>query len=60
MCRADVSMCRADVEPHTQEAVAHLLRDIAQSLADQENADLARIRIGPVDFGSPDKSELTA
>jgi hypothetical protein len=34
--------------------------DIAQSLADQQNADLARIRIGPVDFGSPDKSELTA
>jgi len=38
----------------------HLLRDIAQALADQENADLARIRIGSDDVGSPDKSELTA
>jgi hypothetical protein len=53
-------MCRADVEPHAQEAVAHLLRDIAQSLANQEKVDLARIRIGPVDLGSPDKSEITA
>jgi hypothetical protein len=35
-------MCRADVEPHTQGAVAHLLRDIAQSLADQQNADLSK------------------
>jgi hypothetical protein len=53
-------MCRAGVEPHAEQAVAHLLGDIAQSLADQENVDLARIRVGPVDFGTPDKSEITA
>ena len=53
-------MCRADLEPQAREPVAHLLRDIAHSLADQENVDVARIRIGPVDFGSPDKSEITA
>ena len=46
-------MCRADVEPQAHEAVAKLLRDIAQSLADQENVDLARIRIGPVDSDHP-------
>ena len=53
-------MCRADVELPAQEAVATLLRQIAQSLADQENVDLARIRIGPVDFGSPDDHRSTA
>jgi hypothetical protein len=53
-------VCRADVQPQAQEATARLLRDIAQSLADHENVDVTRIRIGPVDFGSPDKSELTA
>lgn len=53
-------MCRADVEPQAHEAVAKLLRDIAQSLADQENVDLARIRIGPVDFASPDDQRSTA
>ena len=52
-------MCRADVEPRAQKAVARLLRQIAQSLADQENVDLARIRIGPVDFGSPNDQRST-
>jgi hypothetical protein len=50
----------AELETYAQEAVAHLLHDIAQSLADREKVDLARIRIGPVDLGSPDKSEITA
>jgi hypothetical protein len=45
-------MCRADVEPRAEEAVAYLLHDIAQALADEAHVDLARIRIGPVDFGS--------
>jgi hypothetical protein len=40
--------------------VARLFCDIAQSLADQENAHLARSHIGPVDLGSPGKSEITA
>jgi hypothetical protein len=53
-------MCRADIEPRAHKAVANLLRDIAQSLADHENVDVTRIRIGPVDFGSPGKSEPTA
>jgi hypothetical protein len=53
-------MCRADVEPQAQKAAARLLRDIAQTLADQENVDVARIRIGPVDFGSPDDQRSTA
>jgi stage III sporulation protein SpoIIIAA len=53
-------MCRADVEPQAQEGTARLLRDIARSLADHENVDVAHIRIGPVDLGSPDKSEPTA
>jgi hypothetical protein len=46
-------MCRADVELQAKKAVAGHLRDLAQSLADQENVDVARIRIGPVDFGHP-------
>jgi hypothetical protein len=54
-------MCRADVEPQAHEAVALLLRDIAQSLADQENVDVATVRIGPVvDFGQPDDQRPTA
>jgi hypothetical protein len=53
-------MCRADIELPAQEAVAWLLRHIAQLLADQENVDLVRIRIGPVDFGSPDDQRSTA
>jgi hypothetical protein len=53
-------MCRADVQPQAHETVASLLRQIAQSLADQENVDLARIRIGPVDFGLPDDQRSTA
>jgi hypothetical protein len=53
-------MCRADVELRAQEAAAQLLHGIAQSLADQENIDVATVRIGPVDFGSPEKSEVTA
>jgi hypothetical protein len=52
-------MCRADVEPQAQEAVVHLLREIAQSLAHQENLDVARVRIGPVDFGSPGDHQVT-
>ena len=40
-------MCRADVEPQAHDAVAKLLRDIAQSLADQENVDLARTERSP-------------
>lgn len=46
-------MCRADVEPRAQEAAAHLLLGIAQGLADEAHVDVARIRIGPVDFGAP-------
>jgi hypothetical protein len=46
-------MCRADVEPQAQEVVAHLLRDMAQALADEARIDVARVRIGPVDFGNP-------
>jgi hypothetical protein len=53
-------VCRADVQPQAQAAVARILRDIAQSLADQEQVDVGRVRIGPVDLGSPDKSEITA
>jgi hypothetical protein len=47
-------MCRADVEPQARDATARLLLAIAQTLADQENVDVARVRIGPVDLGSPD------
>jgi hypothetical protein len=53
-------MCRADVEPQAQEAAARLLQDLAQPLADQEQVDVGSVRIGPVDFGLPDKSETTA
>jgi hypothetical protein len=53
-------MCRADVKPQGQEAVAHQLRDLAKALADQENVDVARVRIGPVDLGSPDDHRSTA
>jgi hypothetical protein len=52
-------MCRADLEPQAREAVSRLLTDIAQSL-DQENVEVTRVRIGPVDFGGPDRSEITA
>ena len=54
------SMCGADVEPQAQEATAHLLRDLVQSLADQEQVDVRSVRIGPVDFGSPDDHRPTA
>ena len=47
------------LEPQAHEAVALLLRDIAQSLADRENVDVTRIRIGPVDLGSPDDHRST-
>jgi hypothetical protein len=53
-------MCRADVEPQAQEAAASLLRDMAQSLADQEKVDVATVRIGPVDFGLPVDPRMTA
>jgi hypothetical protein len=53
-------MCRTDVEGRAQQAAARLLRDIAQSISDQEDVDLARIRIRPVDFGSPDDHRATA
>jgi hypothetical protein len=53
-------MCRADLEPQAHKAVSHLLCDIAQSLADQEQVDVASVRIGLVDLGSPEKSEITA
>jgi hypothetical protein len=42
------------------EAVTHLLRDIAQMLADQANVEVTRVRIGPVDLGSPNESKATA
>jgi hypothetical protein len=53
-------MCRADLQPQAQEAVAHLLLNIAQSIADQATVDVSSVRIGPVDLRSTDKSELTA
>ena len=53
-------MCRAEVESDAQGAVAHLLRDIAQAVADQEKVDVSCVRTGPVDLGTPDRSEITA
>jgi hypothetical protein len=53
-------MCRADVEPQAAQATAMLLLDLARALADQARVDVTSVRIGPVDLGSPDKSELTA
>jgi hypothetical protein len=53
-------VCRADIQPEAQSAVARILRDIAQSLADQEQVDVGTVRIGPVDLGAPDKSKITA
>jgi hypothetical protein len=52
-------MCRADVEPRARDATAKLLLNLAQALADQANVDVGRVRIGPVDLGSLDKSKIT-
>jgi hypothetical protein len=54
------SMCRADVEPQAVDRMAKLLVDIAQALADQAKVDINSVRIGPVDFGSPDDQRSTA
>jgi hypothetical protein len=40
--------------------MAKLLLDIAQMLADQAKVDVSTVRIGPVDFGSPDDRRSTA
>jgi hypothetical protein len=40
--------------------MAKLLGDIAQAIADQANVDVRTVRIGPVDFGSPDDHRPTA
>jgi hypothetical protein len=53
-------MCRADVEPQARAATAKLLLDIAQPLADETKVDVSSVRIGPVDFGSPDDHRTTA
>jgi hypothetical protein len=53
-------MCRAGIEPQAQEAVAHLLLDIAHALADQANVDVRTVQIGPIDLGSPDDQRTTA
>ena len=53
-------MCRADLESPAMDATAKLLKDIAQALADRAKVHVSGVRIGPVDLGSPDKSEITA
>lgn len=44
-------MCRADVDPQAANSLAALLVSMATVLAEQEGADPAAVRIGPVDFG---------
>ena len=46
-------MCRYNVPFLAEEAVARLLRDIAQALADGAHIEMEQIRIGAVDFGQP-------
>jgi hypothetical protein len=53
-------MCRADVAPDAREATERLLLDMRQALADHEHVDPSSIRIGPVDFGSPQEPGATA
>lgn len=45
-------MCRAEVHPAAVAQLARLLTDVARILAEQEGADPADVRIGPVDFGA--------
>jgi hypothetical protein len=46
-------VCRSDVPSRAEPAVARLIKEIAQALADEAHIDVASIRIGPVDFGEP-------
>jgi hypothetical protein len=53
-------MCRADAKPPARAALAKLLIDIAQVLADQATVHVSSVLIGPVDLGSLDGREITA
>jgi hypothetical protein len=55
-----VPVCRSNVPFLAEEAVARLVRDIAQALADEAKVDVSSVRSGPVDFGSPDDHRTTA
>lgn len=51
-------MCRFDVDPAARELLAGVMGSLRDAVAARWGVDQGGIRVGPIDFGTPDVDEI--